>query len=414
MGIQLTPAFVFKYEKRMRAIQENEYARALLSPNNWWTRLAKTMESDGASERLTWFLNTARIEPVGDGGNIPFSDLVTQSTEIVPTRYASAIRVKRDQLLDLAAGGLDALAEWSTQSAVAAAYFPQRLISELIMNGANTDGSANAYDGVPFFADNTTSTTFAGQAVTGHPYNPYAPLLGGYVNWLHGSATTFTQPSGAVIQYPGALPIDPTNASTVDVAFNNIAKAIAFAASWRMPDGITPRFMRPRAILCAPFALPRAVEALEAKFIAQAAGSSGGGSGDVEAVHQRWALDGPPIEAQELGAATSYTTTLRVAAQSANGASTGTGQITTYTETITGSDTTWYLVMEENRTSMLGGLIHLVREAFRTNYFFGENMGSPTGIDAILNRALEIEYILQGRVSGQYGHPYGLIRIDAT
>ena len=43
---------------------------------------------------------------MGKGGNIPFTPLVTQTTELVPARYASAISVKRDQLLDLRGGAL--------------------------------------------------------------------------------------------------------------------------------------------------------------------------------------------------------------------------------------------------------------------------------------------------------------------
>jgi len=147
--VSLTPSFVFQYEKRMRAIQEDEFARALLAVNTWWPRISKTMNIDGASERLTFFLNTAEIRPVGFGGNVPFEPLVTQSTELVPQRYASGIRVNKDQLLDLRGGGLDILADWSRQIGVKMAYWPQRLLAEIIMNGANTDGSANAYDGVP-------------------------------------------------------------------------------------------------------------------------------------------------------------------------------------------------------------------------------------------------------------------------
>src|SRR4029077_9809450 len=314
------------------------------------------------------------------------------------------ISVKRDQMLDLMGTGLDELAEWSRQIGTKIAYHPQRMVSELIMNGANTDGSANAYDGVPFFADNTTSTTFGGVSVTGHPYNPYKPKLGGYITWLHGAA------SGS---YPGALPIDTTNAATVDIAFNNLGKAIAYSGQWKMPDGITPRFIRPRGILVPPALLPRAVEITDAKFIAQAAGSSGGGGADIQAVHARWALDGAPIEVQEFASSTSYSTQIIMPQNTALGQQTGAALA--YNETITGNDTSWYLIMEENRTSILGGIIHVLREAFRTNYFSGDGSSGPaTGIDAILNRALEIEYHCTGRTSAQYGHPYAIIRVDAT
>jgi phage major head subunit gpT-like protein len=406
----LTPSFVFKYEKQMRAISEEEYARALLQENVWWTDVSKLMNIDSASERLTWFLSTAEILPTGKGGNIPFSTLVTQSTELVPQRYAAGIKVEKDQLLDLRAGGLDILADWSRQIGSQTAYFPQQLVAESILNGANTDGSANAYDGVPFFADNSTSNTFDGTTVIGHPTNPWRPTLGGYTNWLHGSSATVTQPNGATYTYPGALPID--DSVTIDVAFKNLGIAIAFVAGLKMPNGKTPRFIRPRKLLVPPRMVPRAAELLGAYFIAQAA-NSGGGSGDVRATIRRWGFDSDPVEVAEFSQTTNYTTQILQAAQTSTGQASGV--ISTYNETIVGNDTTYYLVMEQNRTSMLGGLVHVVREPFKTNFFSGEaGLGGANGLDAILNRALEIEYIHQGRMSVQYGHPYALFRIDGS
>jgi phage major head subunit gpT-like protein len=408
--LALAQNFVFNYEKRMRATQEDEYARALMSVHTWWPKIAKTLNIDGASERLTWFLNTAEIRPVGLGGNVPFESLVTATTELVPQRYASAIKVFRDQLLDLRGGGLDILADWSRQIGNKTAYYPQRLISELIMNGAATDGSATAYDGVPYFASQNTTSTIGGVSVIGHPYNPWRPLLGGYINWMTGAPGTYTQPNGAVVSYPGACPIDTS--VTIDVAFQNLAALIAFVGSLKMPDGITPRFLRPRALLVPPALVPRAAELTGAYFIAQGA-TGGAGSGDVRATIQRWGLDGPPIEVQEFASTTNYVTKIMQANQSATGQPTGVQ--TAYTETIKGSDTTYYLVMEQNMSSQLGGIIHVVRESFRTNYFTGDGQsGQSSGVDAILNRELEIEYICQGRLSGQYGHPYGIIRADKT
>jgi len=50
------------------------------------------------------------------------------------------------------------------------------------------------------------------------------------------------------------------------------------------------------------------------------------------------------------------------------------------------------------------------------NLFSGEATSGPmpTGMDAILNWALELEYTAQGRVSVQPGHPYAIPRIDAS
>lgn len=403
-----TPSFIFQVEKRMRSIQENEYARAILAENNWWTKVARTMPTDGASERLTWFLSTAQIRPVGKGGNVPFEPLVTQSTEIVPQRYAAATRINKDEYLDLRGGGLDALTEWSAQIGVDTAYSPQRFLAELFMNGAATDGSAASYDSVPFFADNLVSTSFGGTSVFGHPYNPYRPLLGGYSNWLHGSSTTVTQPNGSTYTYPGALPID--DSVSIATAFQNLGKAIAYVGGWKMPNGITPRFLRPRMLLVPPRMVPQVAQLTDTRFIAQAVGSAGG-SGDVTATISRWGLE-RPVEVQEFAQTTNYTTQLMMANQTATGQASGVQ--TLYNKTITGSDTTWYLVMEELRTTTLGSFIHLLREPYKVNYFFGEGASGASGVDAILNRMLEIEYICQGRMSLQYGHPYGVVRIDSV
>ena len=316
----------------------------------------------------------------------------------MPQRYISGISIKRDDLLDLRqAGGLDVLAEWVKQATTKSAYLPQRLLTELLLNGANTDGSATAYDGQPFFSDNTTI------GAVGHPYNPYKPSLKGYFNWLHGAQ------SGT---YPGACPIDTTNASTTDIAVANFQKVIAYVRSWKMPDGITPRFLTPAILLHPPAMTARVAQMLQAKFIAMAA-TTGGGGADVEGLIRSWGtID--PIEAPEIGASTSYATQFMVANQSATGQASGV--ITPYAETVTGSDTSWYLGMRENMSSQLGGIIHLIREPWRVNYFSGDgsSVGSMTGLDAILNRALEIEYHLTGRLSMQFGHPYSWIRIDGT
>jgi hypothetical protein len=276
-------------------------------------------------------------------------------------------------------------------------------MAQLLLNGANTDGSANAYDGVPFFADNTTSRTIGGVGVTGHPYNPFRPSLGGYANWLKGSS------SGS---YPGALPIDETQ--TVDTALANIGKAIAYIAGIKMPNGIDPRFLTPKFIIVPPKLAPRIRQLMDAKFIAQAAanGTTAGGSGDVLALIQGWGL-GTPIVAQELGAAISYTTQIPFVPTTAGANATpGTGAINFLSETLTGSDTTWYIVCEEAFSSSLGGLLLVQRKPFKVNYYTGDSGG--TGMTADLDRANEFEYHVQGRMAPAYGHPYSIFRVDAS
>jgi hypothetical protein len=384
---EITPAFVFEYERRMRAITEIEYARRLASPHTWWNKVMRVTPIEGKTERITWLLDTATIEPVGPSGvgRIGFEDLVTQTVEYPSFRHGRGIQVHRDQIEDLDGTGLDILAKWSDNIGNETAYYPQRLGAQLILNGANTDGSANAYDGKPFFADTSNA----------HPNNPYNVGAGTYANWLHGSS------SGA---YPGACPIDETNASTVDTAFINFQKVITYIKSLKMPNGIDPRFLTPVFVLVPPALTKRIAQITDAKFIAQAAGSSGGGSADVEAVHQFWGM-GQPLIVQEFASSTSYA--MKMPFVNAT-----TGATTFLAETATGSDTSWYMICQEMQTTRLGGLLLIQRKPFKVNYYTGDSGG--TGQAVQLDRMNEFEYHVQGRIAAQYGHPYTIFRIDAT
>lgn len=386
----ITPSFVMSYERRMRALTENEYVRMLAAKETWWNKVARTMNIEGATERITWLLNTAQIEPIGPTGtgSLAFEGLVTQTAEYPTFRHGKGIKVHRDQIEDLNGTGLNVLADWSMQIGVQMAYYPQKLMSQLLLNGANTDGSANAYDGVPFFADNT-SNTIGGVSVKGHPYNPYRPSLGGYQNWLHGS------PSGA---YPGALPID--DSVSVDVALQNLGKAIAYISTNKMPNGVDPRFLTPAFIIAPPRMAPRVRQLLDAKFIAQTAGS-GAGSADVVALISGWNL-GTPIIAQELGASVTYNAKMPFMASG--------GNVQFKSEAVTGSDTTYYIVCQEMSSTMLGGLLFINRKPFAVTYYTGDNGG--TAMSAELDRTNEFEYHCQGRMAAQYGHPYSIYRFD--
>lgn len=394
---EITPSFQFQYERRMRAITETEYVRRMRAENLWWNKMLRTINVDGLTERITWLLNTATIEPVGPSGTgaIEFEGLVTQTAEYPSFRHAKGIKVQRDQIEDLDGTGLNILAEWSMQIGNEMAYYPQRLAAQLIMNGAATDGSANAYDGIPYFADNS-SNTVGGVSVKGHPFNPFRPELGGYQNWLHGAA------SGV---YPGALPID--DSVSVDTALINLGKAIAHISTNKMPNGVDPRFLTPVFMVCPPKMAPRVRQLHDAKIIAQSAnayGGTGGGGADVEALIRGWGL-GTPIVAQELGASVTYSNASFPFMASG-------GNVSFKKNSVTGSDTTWYLVCQENNSTQLGGLLHILRKPFKVTYYTGDSGG--TAMSEHLDRMNEFEYHCQGRMAVQYGHPYAIYRFDAS
>lgn len=394
---ELTPSFVFEFERRMKAITESEYTRRLASKNTWWNRIMRNTPMTGRTERVAWLLETAMIEPVGPSGTgkIEFENLVTMTAEYASYRHGKGIKIQRDQFEDMtesgANAGLNEVTSWASQIGNETAYYPQRIAAQLLLNGTATDGTANVYDGIRYFADNTTNTV-AGVSVKGHPFNPFRPELGGYQNWLKGAS------SGA---YPGACPID--DSVTSDVALVNLAKVFAHIANNKMPNGVDPRFLTPAYILAPPRMAPRLRQLTDAKFVAQA-GTGGAGSGDVAAVIAGFGL-GVPAIAQEIAAAQSYTFDAPFVQAT-------TGNVLSLPETVSGSDTTYYIICEQNESTNLGGLLLMNRKPFKVTYYTGDGPG--TGLDAVLDRANELEWHVQGRIAGQYGHPYAIYRVDAS
>ncbi len=387
-----------EYERRMRINQERQYSKLVMAENYWANKVLRPMKIEGRTERVTWLLETAQITPIGPSGSggMDFQDLASATVEYPSYKHGAGIRVQRDQLEDLDGDGLNQLFSWATQIGQQIGYYPQQLAAQLILNGAAVDNSANTYDGYPFFSDNATSGT---PGNLGHPYNPYQTARGGYWNWLHGSAVAA---SGTVPYYPGALAIDDT--VSVDTALINLGKAIAYLATIKQANGIQPRFLKPAYIVGPPRMAPRLNQLMNAKFIAQIA-SSGAGSGDVAATIQGFGL-GRQVIAPELGAGFSYTVPMPFVPSGTTGNG---GQIQQITETLTGSDTTWYLVTEEAAETTLGALLHIQRKAFRILYF---GQGGASTMDAAISRADEFEYQCKGRMAVQYGHPFGVFRFD--
>jgi len=163
----------------------------------------------------------------------------------------------------------------------------------------------------------------------------------------------------------------------IDDAVTNLATVFANIASIKMPNGEDPRFLRPSKIICSPKLYPRLVQITGAKFIAQVAGS-GAGSADITGVVSAMGY-GLPIAADEFAGWE--------------------------------SDTTYFVVAEQATASQLGAMVYVEREPFRINYYTGQ--GGGTGVDAILDRAQELEWHSHGRNVTGYGHPFLLFKCKA-
>ncbi len=338
----ITPSFMFDLESNMRIITAQDYQR--LVQNLWWMKIAKTMPSGAKRERVSWLLDSARIQRTGHGGNIEFEDVVALTTEVENLNAAGGLLVKKEQFEDLDGNGIDTAAHWSRTIGAYAAYWPQRCIAKAILANGTT------YDKKAFFA-------------TDHPVNPYNLSAGTFTN-------LFTAGSG-----PGPVPIGGAS-MTPDVALANLAKAIAYISSIKLPTGDDPRFLRVRYIMVPPSLYARATQLTQAKYIAQAA-SAGGGSGDIEAVVRYFGL-GEPIECPELGAGF-----------------------------VGGADDCYYLACEDILTSELGAFNYVNREAFSILYYGPQN-------DADLARIRQFQWTTEGRNNVLNGHPYLLFKCPAT
>lgn len=351
----LTPSFLFDLESRMSRVVENEYAR--LSSNLWWSRLMKTRPSTARRELITWFLSTAKIEDLEKtGGKMVFEDMVSTYTEFENKFAGVGLRLKKSQLEDTDGDGVDMAQQWSSDIGAYAAYWPQKQAVNLLKNGHT--GTFKSYDAVNFFSN-------------AHPLNPFKLDYGTYANIFTGAAasTPATDPNDA--GYPGAIVLD--DSVTVDVALQNLSKAVAYVRSIRMPNGEDPRFLRPVGLFGGPRMQARIAQLTNAKFIAQAA-SSGGGSGDVEKLIASFGFVEPIIADEFAG----YE-----------------------------SDTTNFLICEQLSNSQLGGLVYVDREPFQTQFYNGS-------VDANLGRMNELEWQCQGRNVAGYGHPYLIFKLKAT
>jgi phage major head subunit gpT-like protein len=350
----LTPNFVFDFESNMQAITDREYTR--LTQSLWWQRIVKTRPSSSKKELIAWLLSTATIKAQGKGGNIAFDDIVSTYTTFESLDAGTGLKLRVNELEDLDGSGLDIASQWSADIGAYMAYWGQKQTVYAMKNG-HTASIVTGYDGKAFFAAD-------------HPVNPFDSGAGTYQNVFTGAA------SGS---YPGACPIDTS--VTTDVALANLGKIFGYVAQIKMPNGEDPRFLRPKTLIVPPAMFPRAVQLTSAKFLAQVAGSGAaqGGSGDVESLIAALGY-AAPIMADEFAGFE--------------------------------SDTTFYVACEQVSSSPLGALVYVDREPFSITYYTGK--GGGTGVDAILDRARELEWHCHGRNVLGPGHPYLLFKCKGS
>ena len=372
-----TADFLFNVMKRSVAF--NEYNFNKLTRDLWYQRVTKDRNFNTKSERLTWLFETAGVDQLTpqdggeSGGTLSFDELATVTTEYFPAFYGRGFKMSRIRWENFVNGsnGLDPLTSWGGGVGKYGAYVPQRQIAQLFLNGANVTG----YDGVAFWS-------------TSHPTHPTISGYGTYAN-------TFT--GGASGVYPGACPID--DSVSLETALTNLSKLLSYIRTAVLqPNGMgDPRRLVPKYLLHPVRMTPRVNLLLDAAYLPLSA-NSGGGSAELKAFYQRQPAKLEPIEAPELGAAITYTVPY--------GAATG------LSTSVTGSDTTFYIICEEATDSELGSFIMSIRKPFSMSTFAGE--GGGAALDAILSRSGDIESHYKGWYGFNYGHPYGVFQCKGS
>jgi len=237
----LTPRFLTRVEENMRVIQEQTFASA--TANLWWPKVMKEMPSTASAEHLI-MLFTGGAMDYGVEGQAEFLEQAAARIDLVP-KYLTVpgLRILRSELDDSDGAGLQKATQWSSDSAMKAALFPQQKLALAIQ------ANPTCFDGTTFFS-------------TSHPLLPGDPSSGTWANDLTGSA------SG---DYPGASPITGTDAAADNAA---IGKALAYIRGIKGPDGVTCLNLEPVALLASPAKYRVALTATKAQFVGGTAGST--------------------------------------------------------------------------------------------------------------------------------------------
>lgn len=369
-----TADFLFSIEKQAKIINERSFLERLTAADMWAMDVLRPAPIEGKSERVTWVIDSSSIEQMtpadgGENGGALTSEVMsTVTTEYFPAHFGRMFKMSKVKFMNLLQAGINPLAIWAKRMGAYGAYVPQRLAAMFILNGENI----TSYDNVTFFS-------------ASHPVHPLIASLGTYANLFTGAS------SGS---YPGALPID--DSVTLDVALQNLVKGISYIeGAIPAPNGAgDPKMLHVEKILYPPQLARRVAQLTEAEFIAQTA-SSGAGSADIRPIMKKFQL-APSQKVVEFDGNRSYKV------MGSNGTK----------STVTGSDTTYYMVAREAGESELGAARLNTRIPFGMQTYSGDS--GVEGVDAVLGRSNDIEYHYQGWTAVNPGEPAYLHKFKST
>lgn len=347
--MKITPAWTATFETNLQTLVVDAWQR--MATHLIWDKFVDVRQSTTLKELYFYLIESAGITDQGQGGNKRFDDIAATFFEIDNADSGAGLRLTKNEIEDnmMAGAGLkgmpalDYAANWAKQMGGAAGYQPQQKFFDLLAAGKTN----LAYDAVAFFSKSHPTNVQSGTAT-------YANLLAGAA-----ASTPATDPLDAL--YPGACPIDLTNASTLEIAAENFAKAVAYIRAIKQPNG-KPRNLVVKYLLHSVFDQFRANQLLDTKYF-------GTGAGATENVLTKYGIE--PVCASELTEAGVY-----------------------------------YLACE-----MLPGeggpIIWQNREAYVLSSY-------QPATQAELQRKKVFEWDFDGRNAAGYGHPYLLFRVEPT
>jgi len=305
MNIVISPQVVRRIEDNIEYMLTDVWARRKAA--QWWQRLMKTRSAGTKRELVQWMLNTARIRPIGDGGNYSYEDVTEVTWEFLVERFGDALRLSTDEIED--GGAFDRAGQWATHMGSYGAEWPQLSAIALLEEGK----TRTCYDELAFFSKV-------------HPVNHYAGASSGTYANLH-----YDMPFSAT----------------------NLARAFKTIASIKAPDGLY-RKLKPRIVAAGEVERLRVVQALSAESYADPvrSGSTAAASNVIKTAYgfQEPVID---VDFDEVGSTSAAAVT--------NDAGGG--------HTAAEERGVWYLACDLVEDDRLGGLIYSERKPFSlTNY----------------------------------------------
>src|SRR3989304_1868992 len=97
----LSPSFIFNLKSQLSLIQERPFQEFLNSENAWWPYVAKVLPTNAGKHIVTWLLQTAYLENLGQSTDLPKRDLTLIDTSFVPVNVGSRIEIGLNEFTDL-------------------------------------------------------------------------------------------------------------------------------------------------------------------------------------------------------------------------------------------------------------------------------------------------------------------------